>query len=176
MSELPLLILLSLILSLTPLVALFTTFIVSPWQHFYFFSFSSVQPLKTLLAPVLSLAPWVALTTAYLKGVAHVLCFVNNTSLSWSGADRPRSGSVSWRFILLTWVSFDVWGHLRLSDRVLASQNSVCTMCLLYSRGTKWRSLLLLASHFCLSALWCHQCKGVVLLTMGNIISLKKNK
>lgn len=122
---------------------------------FFFFFFGSVQALKTW--PLLFVVPchqlpglqWPLLIS---KVLCVSSCFLNNVSRSQSGADRPRAGYLSWRFSLLTWVSFDIWGRLWLSGRFWASlmcspySDSMGSMCLLYSRGTKWRNIPL-ASH-----------------------------
>lgn len=75
MSELPLLIPLSPILSLAhPLLDCLPLFISSPCQHFFFF-FWVAQALKASLSlsVALSLDPRLALTTAYLQHPARVL-------------------------------------------------------------------------------------------------------
>lgn len=58
-------------ISSTALVALFTPFIFSPWQHFFFGSVRCEHMAAPWCWPS-SLAPWVALATAYLQGVARV--------------------------------------------------------------------------------------------------------
>lgn len=79
-------------------------------------------------------------------------CSLNNAPRSQSGADRPRAGHLSWSFILLTWVSFDMWGHLWLSGRfeylwcahlILIQMG---TMGLLYSKRNQMKNTPL-ASH-----------------------------
>lgn len=141
-------------ISSTALVALFTPFIFSPWQHFFFF-FGSVRTLSTWLLLVavprrcLPGLRWPLLISKVLRVSS---CSLNNAPRSQSGADRPRAGHLSWSFILLTWVSFDMWGRLWLSGRFWASlmclpySDLMGTMGLLYSRGTKWRNTPL-ASH-----------------------------
>ena len=154
MSELPLRFLSPVLSWAQPLLHCLPLLSSLPDSIFFFF-FGSVQALKTW--PLLFVVPsrqlpglhWPLLIS---KVLCVSSCFLNNASRSQSGADRPRAGYLSWRFSLLTWVSFDIWGRLWLSSRFWASlmcspySDLMGSMCLLYSRGTKWRNIPL-ASH-----------------------------
>ena len=156
MSELPLWFLFLLFyLEHSPRCTVYPFYLLSLTAFFFFFFFGAVRALNTWL--LLGVGPrhwlpglhWPLL----ISKVLHVSsCSLNNASCSQSGAGRPRAGYLSWSFILLTWVSFDMWGHLWLSGRFWTSlmcspySDSMGTMGLLYSRGTKWRNTPL-ASH-----------------------------
>lgn len=87
----------------------------------------------------------------FLKSTTPLLC---SEAGLWSAYPR-------WSFILLTWVSFDVWGHLQLSSsflKLLWCALLILIWCILrsfYVQGEphKEESLLLLKSNCCQSTL-----------------------